>query len=225
MERYNIFNQVHKGLRAFLYDTALRVQQTDFLRIEEALPTLSAMNDLLYHFGQHALYVERFLFPFIRPYNPGLANTLQQQHQTHTSLAQRLRGTMNVYDHAVSSPDKTEAGKQLLKSFTGFVIAHLDHMGREDNLINHTLWRHFTDAELQRLEREIVINLSARDLGVYSQWMMRGMNNTEIVAWLKEHEKNADPYFFSALFQLAEKELPAYRWQQVQEGLVEGTLA
>ena len=30
MSRINVFNQIHKGLRAMLYDTALALQQTHF---------------------------------------------------------------------------------------------------------------------------------------------------------------------------------------------------
>ena len=36
MNRYNIFYQVHKGLRAMLYETALLLQHTDFTNFDEA---------------------------------------------------------------------------------------------------------------------------------------------------------------------------------------------
>ena len=36
MKRYNIFNQVHKGLRALLYETIIKLQQTDFTDTEDA---------------------------------------------------------------------------------------------------------------------------------------------------------------------------------------------
>lgn len=224
MERYNIFNQVHKGLRAFLYDTALRVQQTDFQRAEEAIVALERMNDILHHFTRHALYVERFLFPFIREYNPVLTNTIKQQYQANIALAQRLRGFMTVYDHAVSSAEKTETGSALAKSFTGFLVANLEYMNREDSLLNNTLWRHYNDAELQGLEKEIVCNLAPKDLAVYSKWMVRGMSNTEIIKWLRAQERSTDTCIFRSFFHTAEKELPEHRWLQIQEALTEGTL-
>jgi hypothetical protein len=223
MERYNIFNQVHKGLRAFLYDTALLVQQTDFLHTDEAIVSLERINDTLHHFIQHALYVERFLFPFIREYNPVLTNTIKQQYQANIMLAQRLRGFMTVYDHAVSSADKTETGRALSKSFTGFLVANLDYMNREDSLINNTLWRYYNDAELRGLEKEIVLNLPQKDLAVYTKWMIRGMSNTEIIQWLRAQEKSTETCIFRSFFVTAEKELPEYRWQQIQEALAEGS--
>lgn len=224
MERYNFFNHVHKGLRAFLYDTALQVQQTDFLRTEEAIATLERVNNTLHHFTRHAFYIERFLFPFIREYNPVLANTIKQQYQANAGLAQRLRGFMTVYEHAVSSAEKTETGKALARAFTSFLVTNLDYMNREDSLINNTLWRHYNDAELQGLEKEIVSNLPSKDLAVYSKWMIRGMSNTEIIKWLRAQGKSTDTCIFHSFFLTAEKELPEHRWKQIQEALAEGSL-
>jgi len=34
-QRYNIFNQLHKGLEALLYDTAIMIQQTSFCQPAE----------------------------------------------------------------------------------------------------------------------------------------------------------------------------------------------
>ena len=35
MKRYNLFYQIHKGLRTMLYETAIGLQQTDFCNEEE----------------------------------------------------------------------------------------------------------------------------------------------------------------------------------------------
>jgi hypothetical protein len=222
MERYNIFNQVHKGLRAFLYDTALQVQQTDFTRAEEAALTLETINDNLHHFNQHALYIDRFLFPFIREYNPVLTAAFKQQYQSNLLHAQRLRGFMNVYDHSVSTAEKTDIGKSIAGSFTRYLVANLDYMSKEDSQLNNTLWRYYTDAELRELEKDIISRVLPKDLAVYSKWMIKGMSNTEIVRWLRSHEKHADVYMFHSFFLSAERELPEERWLQVQEALAEG---
>jgi hypothetical protein len=224
MERYNIFNQVHKGLRAFLYDTALQVQQTDFTCHDEAALTLETISEALYHFSQHAYYMERFLFPYIKEYNPALTETFKLQYQANIVLSQRLKGLMNIYYHAVSSADKTDAGRPILKAFTAFLVTNLDYMSREDNLINNTLWRHYNDKELLGLEKEIVANLPPKDLAAFSKWMIRGLNNTEIIEWLRAIEKTTIIDIFHTFFACAEKELPEGRWMKIQEALAEGSL-
>jgi hypothetical protein len=214
---------VHKGLRAFLYDTALQVQQTDFTRGDEAGWVLEKINDNLHHFNQHALYVDRFLFPFIREYNPVLTAAFKQQYQQNLSLAQRLRGFMNVYDHAVSSAEKADTGKMIGAAFTGYLMANLDYMSKEDSQLNNTLWKYYTDAELRELEKDIIAKILPQDLMVYSKWMIKGMSNTEIIRWLKANEQRTDTCIFQSFFASAEKELPAERWLQVQDALAEGT--
>lgn len=224
MERYNIFNQVHKGLRAFLYDTAMQVQQTDFAPAAEAIQTLERIEKALHYFSRHAQYVERFLFPFIKEYNAALTTVFKQQYQAHAVQIQQLQGLMQAYYQASGREEKITAGKFIQQAFTGFVITHLDHMTREDNLINGILWRHYSDTALLGLEKEIVSQLPPRDLAALSKWIIRGMNNTEIIEWLKAIEKTTITPIFRAFFASAEKELPENRWQKIQEALVEGTL-
>lgn len=214
---------MHKGLRAYLYETALSVQQTDFVRQDEAEKMLHTIGDVLYYFGQHAMYVERFLFPFIVDQNPGLIGIFRQQYQSNLVQAQRLRGVMTVYGHAGNESERNAAGKSVARAFTIFLINHLDSMTREDNLLNSVLWRQYADMELQALEREIVVKMTARDLATLSKWVIRGMNNAEIIDWLRTIERTSVAAVFSSFFHSAEKELPDHRWEKVQEALAEGS--
>jgi len=223
MDRYNIFNQVHKGLRAFLYETGMQVQQTDFTREEEVVRAQESIEEALYYFNQHILHVERFIFPFVIAYHPQLIGNIKQQYQTNTVQAQKLRGAMNAYCHAVGAEEKTAAGKLILKAFTSFLVTHLDCLTREDSLLNSLLWRYYNDAELLGLEKEIVGKLPPRDLAMLSKWVIRGMNNAEIIGWLRAIEKTCISSIFSSFFNSAEKELPDCRWQRIQEALAEGT--
>lgn len=222
MERYNIFNQVHKGLRFFLFDTAIQVQQTDFSMADEAVQVLGKIGEALYYFGQHAQYVEAFLFPFIKEYNPTLTGTFKQEYQSNAIQTQQLQGLMNVYYHAVSTEEKVAAGKPIGKAFTNFLVTNLDCMTREESLLNSVLWRYYNDVELLGLEKEIVARLSPKDLRILSKWIMRGMNNTEIIEWLRAIERTSITYIFRAFFASAENELPESRWQKIQEALAEG---
>ena len=54
MQRYNIFNQVHKGLRELLYQTASRLQQTDFSTHQEREAILEQVNIVVDLFDKHA---------------------------------------------------------------------------------------------------------------------------------------------------------------------------
>jgi len=54
MERYNSFNIIHKGLRAALYQTALQLQQTDFIEEDQAEEALGKVKEIVMLFEGHA---------------------------------------------------------------------------------------------------------------------------------------------------------------------------
>lgn len=210
-------------MRVFLYETAIAVQQTDFPKQEEAEKILKTIGEVLHYFSQHALYIERFLFPFIVDHNPGLIGIFRQQYQSNLVQAQRLRGVMNVYAHAANVQERMAAGRSIIRAFTLFLVNHLDSMSREENLLNSVLCRHYTDRELEALEREIVAKMTTRDLATLSKWVIRGMNNGEIIEWLRTIERTAVAQVFFSFFHSAERELPEYRWARIQEALAEGS--
>ncbi|HET7897909.1 MAG TPA: hypothetical protein VFL47_09575, partial [Flavisolibacter sp.] len=86
------------------------------------------------------------------------------------------------------------------------------------------LWRYYTDAELQKLAWVIVNTTESTALLPYSKWMIRGLNNTEIVRWLKEVKTTAPELAFRSLLKTAEDELHPSRWSLLQDVLTAGTL-
>ena len=61
MKRYNIFNQVHKGLRALLHETILKLQQTDFTDAEDAEEAVEQVQTVLALFDEHAHTEDSFI--------------------------------------------------------------------------------------------------------------------------------------------------------------------
>jgi hemerythrin-like domain-containing protein len=75
MERYNIFKLIHKGLRASLYQTALQLQQTDFLSEEETEAAINSVNEIVMLFEGHADKEDNYILPAIEDYEPGIVNS------------------------------------------------------------------------------------------------------------------------------------------------------
>lgn len=79
-QRYNVFNQIHKGLRGMLYDTALRLQRTDFSG-PEASQAIEPLHQVLLFFDDHADHEDRFILPHIRKHNAPLLDELEKEHE------------------------------------------------------------------------------------------------------------------------------------------------
>jgi hemerythrin-like domain-containing protein len=223
-QRYNIFNQLHKGLEALLYDTAIMIQQTSFCQPAEGKITLEKINRLLYLFSEHAALEDRYLLPVLRPFDEFSIRTLEKDHQAGRLLLTRLKGLMQTYEQAVSGEEKIQLGKTIGLAFRELLVGALKHMSLEEEILNSILWARFSDREIFAMEQNIISHIPQDDITMYSLWMIRGMNNHEIIAWLKTIEKTAAGPVFQVLFSLAENELSSIRWQKIQEGLTEGAM-
>lgn len=224
MQRYNMFYQIHKGLKALLYETALQVQHTDFWNIEEAEDAIESINEVIRLFDKHAHTEDTLVFPLMEKYDPAVADAFEQEHIKDHLLGKLLDNAIGSYKEAGVITAKAEAGRQVQLAFSKFMIFNLEHMMKEEELINPILWRHYSDAELQAVTQQILAQVPPDYMVQYSRWMMRGLNNAEISAWLRNVEKTAPEPVFQGLFNIAEKELSERRFRQVLESLTEGAM-
>jgi hypothetical protein len=225
MERYNIFNKIHKALRAMLYDTALQLQQTDFAIPSQARPALERVEQVNQVFHSHAEHEDRFVLPAIAAIDPSLVNELESEHDMDEALSAALDNLVTAYNHAADNRARADIGYALLKAFNEFVAFNLYHMNKEENKINRLLWDNFTDKAILSIERDIVTSIPPQEMEQGNRWMMRGISNSEICTWLLAVKAEAPDFVFSGLLDVAEDELPAHRWSSVQESLAEGALS
>jgi len=224
MQRYDMFNQIHKGLRALLYETALQIQHTDFWDVDEAEEAIGRINEIVRLFEKHAYSEDSHVFPAIEKYEPSVADAFEQEHVKDHLLGQALADSLSFYRNAEVITEKAVAAKQIHSAFIKFMVFNIEHMAKEEEVINPLLWRYYTDADLAAITERIVADIPPDYMAQFSKWMIRGLNNAEIAGWLRGVEKNAPEAVFRMLFVTAEKELPGKRFRQVLEGLTEGAM-
>ncbi len=207
-----------------LYDTSLTLQQTYFGDAEEAETALEKVRQAVDIFDEHSVHEDHFVFPAIRQYEPSLVDFFELEHVKDLALSEKLRGLLTVYNHAVKTEVKIETGQAINKAFLEFMIFNLEHMAKEETVLNKILWRYYSDAEIIAIYQRIGASILPEEMAVTSAWMMRGMSNAEISGWLKEVEKKAPGPVFTRLFSIAEKELPDDRFRKLLENLTEGTM-
>jgi hypothetical protein len=223
MTRFNIFNPIHKALKALLYDTSLTLQQTYFADADEAETAMEKVRQAVDIFEEQAAHKYHFVLPAIRQYEPSLADVFEREYEAH-ALVEKLRGLLTVYNHAFKKEVKIVTGQEINRAFIDFMIVNLGHMSREEAVLNKVLWRYYSDEEIMAINQQIARATRENDLAVTSAWMMRGLSNTEISGWLKAVEKNGPEPMFAQLFSIAERELPQNRFRKVLENLTEGTM-
>ena len=213
--RYNTFYQVHKALRAMLYETAAELQRTDFDNEEEVNSVLGSITTVVDVFDKHAYNEDHFVFSAVEQYEPSVVDAFEQEHVKDHELSAQLRSLINVYKSLINDEERTQLGSAFRKAFVDFLAFNLVHMAREEDIINNLLWRYYTDDQIRAIERQVISNQTPESTAVVWKWMLRGLSNTEIINWLKAVEGNAPQVVFKNLFLTAEKELAGNRFREV----------
>ena len=222
--RYNTFYQIHKGLRAMLYETAIELQRTDFNDEEESAEALANIENVVNLFDKHAYHEDTLVFPAVEKYEPSVIDAFEQEHVKDHELGSKLRTLIAMFDSVENDDDKIQLGSAIRKSFVDFLAFNLEHMAKEEDIINNLLWRYYTDDDIRAIEYQIVSRQTSETTALVCKWMLRGLSNQEITRWLRLVEKNAPEVVFNNLFSMAERELPNTRFRQVLEGLTEGAM-
>ncbi|MVM31746.1 hypothetical protein GO755_16990 [Spirosoma sp. HMF4905] len=217
-QRYNVFNQIHKGLRGMLYDTATRLQQTDFSQ-SEAGETVDQLNQVLLFFDEHAEHEDRFILPHIRKHNAQLIDELEKDHEIDHRLTQTLFDHIQEWKTTTSEHQLEAIGQRIHFGFSEFIAFNLYHMNKEENVLIYLLWKHYTDDEIRQMEHEIIQAISPQTLMAESRWMMRSINDKEVIEWLSSVKQGAPVAVFDAFLQMAKEELPSERLTKVHAAL------
>lgn len=217
-QRHNVFTQIHKGLRGMLYDTALRLQQTDFSD-PQASKAIEPLHQLLVFFDEHAENEDRFILPHIRHYQAQLIDELENDHQIDHQLTQTLFDHMRAWETATTGSQREAIGQQILFAFNEFIAFNLYHMNKEETVLIDLLWKHYTDAEIRQMEQAIIASIPPQTLMAESRWMMRSINNKEVIQWLSGVKQGAPQVVYDRFWQLAQEELSTERLTNVQAAL------
>jgi hypothetical protein len=225
MNRYNLFHKIHKGLRALLYDTSLLLQRTDFTIEAEAKEAVLRVQFVLALFDQYQHSEDVYVLPVMTIYEPGVADAFEQDHEEAYLLASKIEVLIANFKKATLPFEQVAISNEIVAQFEEFTLFNILHMTREEQLANKMLWRYYTDADLQKIAWKIVNSAESSVNKSYGKWMIRGLNNNEIVRWLKEVKMTAPELEFRSLLQTAEHELHPSRWSLLQDVLTTGTLS
>lgn len=219
MNRYNPFNLIHKALRAMLYDAALTLQKTYFANTEEAELALEKVENVLFMFENHAHHEDSMVLPAVEAYEPQLVEEFEKEHEEDLRLSNRMKNLLNIYRNIHFTEERIVCGSSIVKSFVEFMVFNLEHMAKEEVLINQALWKHYTDEQLMALSQKIAAAVPPQEAAIAFKWMFRGINNFEAVSWLKSVKENAPLPVFQQLISLAKAELSEARFTEIQESI------
>ena len=221
--RFNVFNQVHKGLRALLYDTALKIQQTDFTDMLQGSLTIKAVEDVVFLFEDHAHNEDSFILPAVGKFDSNIITVFENEHAEDERLSKILLAASAAWQ-ASDEDGRYDIGQIIFYQFNAFVAFNLYHMNKEETVLNEALWKYYSDLEIIQIMNELLASLPPNVMNAEAPWMVRGMNDPEIITWLQEVKQHAAAPIFGMLSGLAQSELPVARWENIKVVLDEALI-
>ena len=221
MQRYNMFNLIHKALCQMMYSTALSIQQTSFEDIYEAEETLEKLETVLHVFEKHAHHEDESVLPAVEKFDAVIAAELKKEHVTDVSLGNKLKNLINIYRYCNFTEERINCGSAISKAFIDFMIFNLEHIGKEEILLNHILWKNYTDEELIDINRQIVVSLPSGESLFTSKWMIVSISNIEAIAWLSAIKTTTPEFVLHSILKEAESNLPAHRFETIREAVMQ----
>ncbi|MET0284968.1 MAG: hemerythrin domain-containing protein [Polyangiales bacterium] len=202
VSRYDMYNNVHKGLRRSL--CALLVDAG--VASERELPELrSRWLALEAKLAAHHAHEDRFIGPHLARIAPPLFAEMERDHH---AIAQQL-ATVGASDDA----------RAFYRTLSSFVASYLAHMAQEEGAYNDALQGAYTDRDLMAIEGELVGSIAPPLLGEFMAMMLPAMNLDERFDLLAGMRAGAPPEVFAGMCQLASQVLEPHAWGQLEARL------
>lgn len=213
--RFDLYGPVHKGLRAFLADTLLRIGSLDVEDPVQLNDTCNQTLELLDILRGHVDHEDEHIHPLLERCRAGSAVQAEDEHVEHRrmleSLAAEVRGLL-------ANPSYP-AADALYQGIAALMADNLVHMRLEDIGHQAVLWQHCTDAELMELDGRIVGSLAPRELMAYLRWMVPAMSPPQRLGLMLGLRANAPLTLQMAVAKLAQQHLPAIAWERLQRDI------
>ena len=218
--RFNLYQAVHKGLRAFMADTLVRVGHTDAADPQDCADGAEQVRTLLHLCGEHVMHENHFIHTAMERRAPSSAGQAETEHVEHVAEIAALRG---VLVHAeMASPAQREAHwLRLYHALSLFVAGNLTHMLMEEQTHNAVLWAHYSDEELIALHDELVASIPPEEMAVHFRWILPSVSHAERVGMLQGMRQGMPPEVFASQLDMAHALLPMREWFKLKAAFQE----
>jgi hypothetical protein len=213
--RFNIYQAVHKGLRAFMADTLTRVGRTDDTDARECQETAAELRSLLHVCGEHLVHENTFVHTAMERRAPGGAARCEHEHGQHTAHIAILGQALDEALHAEAA-QRPVAWLHLYQALSLFVAENFEHMLLEEREHNAVLWAHYTDAELIDIHDALLASVPPDEMALHFRWMLPQLSHTERVGMLGGMRQGMPDAVFASQLEMARPLLDARSWQKLQ---------
>jgi hypothetical protein len=207
--RHDIYAFIHKGLRAFMAHTLVRVGRLDASDAAEVAEVGAEVRALIDICRAHLAHENEFIHTAMQARAPGSCAQVAADHVHHEAALDELAALL------AQVPGNADAAQALYRALTRFVAENFEHMQREESEHNAVLWATHSDDEIRAIEHRIVASRSPADAQLTMRWMLPHMTPAERAAMLGGLRAQAPAEAFDGLLSLIRPLLGGRDWRKL----------
>jgi hemerythrin-like domain-containing protein len=199
-----------------LFDAGARIQQTDFTKAKQADAAIEIVRQTTRSFLYHLSKEDSLLYHSVVLYAPYIVAMIEQTNAKDEKLARTVDQIVERYKDLTSKNEMISFGLQLQAAFFEFTAAVLQHMNKEETVVNELLWSHYNDKQLVILEVEMLKQSTPEACTWYTGKILKELSNMEILIWINGIAEHASSNIIDKLISTTQRVLPIDRWQMIR---------
>jgi hemerythrin-like domain-containing protein len=211
--RLDLYANIHKGLRAFMAHTLVRVGRLDPHDPAEVDEVGAEVQALLEICRRHLQHENEWIHPALQARAPGSVAQGTIEHEGHLVAIDGLRQMLERLSHDAA------AAPALYAALSRFVAENFEHMQREETEHNAVLWATHTDEELYALHERILANIRPEEMQVALRWMLPHLAPAERAEVLAGMRRSAPEEAFQNVLSLIRPLLGGRDWRKLSLAL------
>lgn len=216
--RYNIYEVIHKALRARLSRTLVAIGQVDVDDPASLRELEAEVNTTLAMMQGHLAAENAFIHPAMESRVPGSALRIAEEHVHHEDDIRLLREACAALLTAAPGLRQGLADR-LYVLFDLFVQDNFTHMRHEEEHHNAVLWSVYTDAEILAIEQALVAALPPEKKALYLHAMLPAVPTRDRAKLLSGLRQSVPAEAFDGLYASLRTLLDGRAQRRLEEAL------
>lgn len=172
----DLFTNIHKAIRAVLFETASMLQRGDFADESEKDRILQQLELLFVLLHDHADHEDNLIFPAIERVAPGITDLAEAQHHDYELQMRRLEALMEQLRLSNHPEERIRLGIAINQAFDGFLAFSLIHLKTEEENILPVSLELLSEEELVAIRSRILSSIPPDISAVWMRYMLPSLN-------------------------------------------------
>jgi hypothetical protein len=171
---------MHKGLRTWLFETGIKIQETDFLAAAQGKELTADLRNIIMVIERKSSIDEKYVFPILVKQAPFFVNIMDTENQKIKKIADQLGGFLNCYIEPGTNFHHMSIGFSIQQVYNELMGAVLTYMNRLELMLKELESAAGSEGMMEELEEALLINLDFGKTVMPKEWIFKSMSDREL---------------------------------------------